>query len=67
MPSALILTRAAGLGPGGIAAMAFGAILGDFLKGWGFGMPGAKITTRLRQMYFASLMQQEIGDVFPLS
>jgi len=36
-------------------------ILGDLFRGWGFGLPGARITTELRKQYYDAIMRQEIG------
>ena len=35
--------------------------LGDTARGWGFGLPGEKITVKLRRMFFEALLRQEIG------
>jgi len=36
-------------------------IIGDTLRGWGFGVPGEKLTVKLRTMFFRALLRQEIG------
>jgi ATP-binding cassette, subfamily B (MDR/TAP), member 1 len=35
--------------------------VGDTMRGWGFGVPGEKITVKLRMMFYNALVRQEIG------
>jgi len=42
-------------------AVSFGQIIGDTLRGWGFGVPGEKMTVKLRMMFYNALVRQEIG------
>ena len=41
--------------------VAFCQTAGDTMRGWGFGVPGEKITVRLRMMFYNALVRQEIG------
>jgi len=36
-------------------------IIGDTMRGWGFGVPGEKLTVKLRMMFYKALARQEIG------
>jgi len=44
-----------------LALMSVGEILGDLIRGWGFGTPGARITTVLQKKFYDALVRQEIG------
>jgi hypothetical protein len=44
-----------------IALCAIGEIVGGWLRGWGFGTPGARITTELRKKFYDAIVRQEIG------
>ena len=46
-----------------VVLMAFLTIVGDFLTGWGFGSPGARVTTILRKWYYDAIVRQEIGKL----
>ena len=36
-------------------------ILGDTMRGYGFGVPGEKLTVKLRMMFYKAIARQEIG------
>jgi len=41
--------------------LATGQIAGNTLADWGFGVPGEKLTMKLRQMFYTAIMRQEVG------
>lgn len=41
--------------------IAFAQILGDTASYWGFGVPGERVTVKLRKMFFEAILRQEIG------
>ena len=41
--------------------VSFCQIIGDTLRFWGFGVPGEKITLKIRMMFYNALTRQEIG------
>merc|ERR1712159_432909 len=36
-------------------------VVGDTMRGWGFGVPGEKLTVKLRRMFYAAIIRQEPG------
>ena len=36
-------------------------IIGDTARGWGFGVPGEKLTVKLRTLFYHTIMRQEIA------
>jgi len=44
-----------------MVALAVLQIFGDTIRGYGFGVPGEKLTVKLRQMYYNAVVRQEIG------
>jgi len=44
-----------------LSAVSILQVIGDTMRGWGFGVPGEKLTVKIRMMFYNALVRQEIG------
>ncbi|KAJ1491929.1 hypothetical protein T484DRAFT_1881925 [Baffinella frigidus] len=46
-------------------AVSIGQMVGDTMRGWGFGKPGEKLTVKVRMLFYNALVRQEVQTLNP--